>query len=279
MNRRSRRIVCVFLIMILSAGQFTEAKAVKRKKFPHTYGVFLSAGRKDIKKFKNYKTIVIDVQYFKKKDISKLKKQGHTIYSYINIGSLEDFRPYYKKYRKYTLKPYEYWNGEYWADVSRKPWQKKIKRLAGQFVKMGVDGFFVDNCDVYAQFPKKKIYRGVTKILGCLRRHKKKEVILNGGDVYVRKYYKKHKTLSTILTGINQEEIFTRIDFKNRKLKKARAGDKKYFLNYVKFISRKKKKVYLLEYTKDIKLKRSIHRYCKKKKWKCYITGSINLDF
>ena len=279
MNRRSRRIVCVFLIMILSAGQFTEAKAVKRKKFPHTYGVFLSAGRKDIKKFKNYKTIVIDVQYFKKKDISKLKKQGHTIYSYINIGSLEDFRPYYKKYRKYTLKPYEYWNGEYWADVSRKPWQKKIKRLAGQFVKMGVDGFFVDNCDVYAQFPKKKIYRGVTKILGCLRRHKKKEVILNGGDVYVRKYYKKHKTLSTILTGINQEEIFTLIDFKNRKLKKARAGDKKYFLNYVKFISRKKKKVYLLEYTKDIKLKRSIHRYCKKKKWECYITGSINLDF
>lgn len=281
LNRRSRkvRIVCVFLTMALSAGQFTEVKALKRKKFSHDYGVFLNAGRKDLKKLKDYKTIVIDAQYFKKKDIRKLKKQGHTIYSYINIGSLEDFRPYYKKYRKYSLKPYENWNGEYWADVSRKPWQKKIKQLAGQFAKMGVDGFFVDNCDIYAQFPKKKIYRGVTKILGCLRRYKKKAVILNGGDIYVKKYYKKHKTLTPILTGVNQEEIFTRIDFKNRKLKKARSGDKKYFLSYVNFISRKKKKVYLLEYTKDIRLKRSIYRYCKKKKWKCYITGSMNLGF
>lgn len=276
---RTAFMVCGVIVSFLLAGQPAEVNAANKKKFPNAYGVFLNADRKDIKKFKKYKTIVLDAQYFRKKDIKKLKKQGHTVYSYINIGSLEKFRPYYKKYRKYTLKPYENWTGEYWMDVSEKPWQKKMKQLAGLLARKGVDGFFVDNCDVYAQFPKKKICSGVTNILKNLRSYKKKEVILNGGDTYVRKFYKKNKTLSPILTGVNQEEVFTRIDFKNKKLRKAKSRDKKYFLKYLNFISRNKKKVYLLEYTKDTRQKKQIQSYCKNRKWKCYITSSVNLDF
>ncbi|MBS7007849.1 endo alpha-1,4 polygalactosaminidase [Anaerostipes sp.] len=277
-KNRALKLTCIFMMILFLAVQ-SEVKAGKKKKFTYSYGVFLNADRKDMGRLKKYKTIVIDAQYFKKKDIRKLKKQGHTVYSYLNIGSLETFRPYYKKYRKYTLKPYENWGGEYWTDVSRKAWQNKIKQLADQLAKKGVDGFFVDNCDVYAEFPQKKIYRGVTKILLNLRSYPKKAVILNGGDTYVRRYYKNNRKLGSILTGVNQEEVFTRIDFKKKKLKKARAEDKKYFLDYLKLISGKKKKVYLLEYTKDPKLKKTIRQYCRKKHWTYYISQSADLGF
>lgn len=273
------KVVCILTAVLIMTGQPAEVQAAKKNKFTYTYGVFLNAGRKEINKFKKYKTIVIDAQYFKKKDIRKLKKQGHIVYSYINIGSLEHFRPYYKKYRKYTMKPYENWDGEYWVDVSQKPWQRKIKQLAGQLNGKGVDGFFVDNCDVYAEFPKKKIYRGLKKILCHLRSYRKKAVILNGGDTFVRKFYKNNRKLGPILTGVNQEEVFTRIDFKGRKLRKARVEDRKYFLDYLNLVAGRKKKVYLLEYTKDPDLKKSIRRYCRKKHWKCYITKSVNLRF
>jgi len=45
---------------------------------------------------KNYKSIVVDVQYYYPNKIKKLKSGGRKVYSYMSIGSLETYRPYYK---------------------------------------------------------------------------------------------------------------------------------------------------------------------------------------
>ena len=92
------------------------------------YGVYI--GQDDFKKLKkkarNKKTIVIEGQSFTKKQIKALKKGGRKVYSYLNVGSVETYRPYFKQFKDYCLKQYEHWEDEYWIDVSKKKWQDFI---------------------------------------------------------------------------------------------------------------------------------------------------------
>ena len=77
-------------------------------------------------RLKNYKNVVVDVQYYYPNEIKRLKAGGRKIYSYMSIGSLETYRPYYKRFKKYTLGRYDNWDNERWMDVSKKPWQDFI---------------------------------------------------------------------------------------------------------------------------------------------------------
>ena len=52
-------------------------------------------------RIKNYKNVVLDVQYYYPHEIKALKAGGKKIYSYMSIGSLETYRPYYKRFKKY----------------------------------------------------------------------------------------------------------------------------------------------------------------------------------
>ncbi len=49
---------------------------------------------------------------FSKKDIRKLHAGGTKVYSYLNIGSIENFRSYYKTYEHLAIGDYENWEEE-----------------------------------------------------------------------------------------------------------------------------------------------------------------------
>ena len=88
-----------------------------------------------------------------------------------------------------TIGNYENWEEEKWVDVSNKDWQKFMGKLSKKLLKKGVDGFFIDNCDVYDYAKTKKNFKGLAKILKNIKRLGK-GVIINGGDVFVTKYRK-----------------------------------------------------------------------------------------
>ena len=74
-------------------------KANQAKKFEkNDYGVFLNADASSLERFKMYETVVIDAQYFTKRDIELLHQNGTVVYTYLNIGSIENFREYYTTY-------------------------------------------------------------------------------------------------------------------------------------------------------------------------------------
>lgn len=275
------RIIALILAIIITVTICPDsAKAAGKKiSFKNEYGVFLSIGPDQMDRFKNYKILVIDVQNdFTKKDISKLKKQGHIVYSYINVGAIENYRDYYTDFEDITLDVYENWPDEKWVDVSQKKWQEFIlNKLAKNIIDMGVDGFFVDNTDVYYNYNRDDIYDGLTRILKGLK--KKGKVIINGGDTYVSAYLKKNKNLKAILDGVNQESVFSRIiDYENDTFGESEKEDLEYFQEYLAKVKKNKKKVYLLEYTKDKKMKKKIKKYCKKKGYSYYISDSIDLS-
>lgn len=277
----SKRILTIGLIFsffinsIMTPSNTVTSHAKKLKQKP--YGVFLNLNKRNIKKLYSYKTVVIDARFFSKKEIRKLKKHKIKVYSYINIGSLEKFRPYYNKFKNLTLGRYENWDEERWINVASKSWQNFITgNLAHKLLKKGISGFFVDNCDVYYNYPRKNIYIGLIKILQALRR-KNTSVIINGGDTFISKYMLSHKNLKSILTGINQECVFTAIDFDHNTTIEQKTSVKNYFLKYLSKLKKHNTKIYLLEYTKKKSVIDKINTYCKKHKYIYYASPDIEL--
>lgn len=259
---------------ILAGPCAVDAKKQKEKK---EYGVFLSIDSSQIKKLYGYRLVVIDAQYFSAKDIRTLHKKGVKVYTYLNVGSIENFRDYYKKYEYLTIGNYENWEEEKWVDVSNKDWQKFMGKLSKKLLKKGVDGFFIDNCDVYDYAKTKKNFKGLAKILKNIKRLGK-GVIINGGDVFVIKYRKTYGSAKDIMTAVNQESVWSSIRFETGTFGKQPEDVRKYFSDYVQKCKKDRMEVYLLEYTKDKKLIRQIKQYCRKNKFHYYISDSIELD-
>lgn len=272
----------IILALVLCAGMGSNkvyAKSgINSKGIKYEFGVFNSVDEKDVEKLNEYRTIVIDAQGYSAKTIKKLRKTGHTVYSYINLGSVENYRDYYKDYEDITLDVYENWEDERWVDVSKKKWQDFISgTLAKKLVKKGIDGFFVDNVDVYYMYHNDEIFNGVTTILKNFK-SLGVDVVVNGGDTYVRQYVKRHGKLEKILNAVAQESVFTTIDWDNNDaFIEQDEGDNKYAKSYINFVSKHGGNVYLIEYSKDQKMIDKISKYCKKKGYVYYASNSLDL--
>ena len=270
-------IFIVPMVIFLVVFVFVIKSKAMTYDYDERYGVFIGIGRKDIKKLKDYQTVIIDAEHFTKADITKLKKAGKTVYTYLSIGSLEDYRSYYKAYKHLAISKYDGWEGEEWVDVSDKAWQKLMLKRAKEFKNKGVDGFFLDNADVYYQYKEPRIYKGLVKILTDIRKLNAR-VIINGGDVFVSKYLKENKDLKKIADGVNQEGVFTTLVEDKKK------GEEitRYYLNYLKKLSKKGIRIYLTEYivedNKDDGLEDKIADYCEKRGWDYYISDDLELD-
>ena len=156
-------VFCAIILIVLTCCTGL-AGAEQTPTFKYPYGVFLSICE-NIEQFADYEIVVIDAQYYPKEELDAFRSKGHKVFSYINIGSLEDFRDYYDEYKDLSLGAYEHWEEEVWVDVSQKRWQDfMLNDIAAGLLEKDIDGFFVDNCDVYYVHPKQEILEGLTVI-------------------------------------------------------------------------------------------------------------------
>ena len=278
--------VALLVILMFIMGCFfikdDKVKTLEKNDYGKTlekndYGVILNADASSLERFKRYDLIVIDAQYFTKKDIESLHQNGTKVYTYLNIGSVENFREYYKTYEKFTIGKYEHWDEEKWVDVSVPAWQKFIEQLSKKLFEKGVDGFFIDNCDVYYYAPRKSIFEGLTAILQNIMTLKK-AVIINGGDTYVTEYRERYGAVDHIMTGVNQESVWSGIDFDKGTFNEQTRETREYYSKYLEACKADGMEVYLLEYTTDEKLIQKIKKYCKEKNFHFYISNSLELQ-
>ena len=256
-------IICLFLL-------------VAWKSADNDYGVFIGASDEDVSKIMKYKTVVIEPTAFTADSVAYLKAAGCTVYGYLNIGSLEEYRDYYSDFEDITLGDYEGWDDEKWIDVSNKDWQDHIAYdVAAQYAAMGLDGFF-DNADVYYQYPESKIYLGLVDILQGLRQYQLK-VIINGGDTFVSECID-DKIATGLFTGINQESVFTCINFDSQTYEVQSEEDTRYFKEYLSKASRAGLEVFVIEYHASgvnwVKAK----TYFDKKGYSWYNAEDLNLN-
>ena len=252
-------------------------KPVKVDQF--SYGVFLGLEEEDLDKIieSKYSTVVIDAQYFSSESVQKIKDNNQTIYSYLNIGSIENFRPYYDQFQDLIIGEYQHWEEERWIDVSAPRWQNFVLNdLSVSILNKGVDGLFIDNTDVFYEFDENISYfHGLNNLLTELK--KRTYICINGGDIFVKRYLNQYGSLDPILDGVNQETVFSKINWEDKTFGENSREEVNYYKDYVTTVSKNKKDVYLLEYTTDDNLKEKIASYCQEKGFKYYISESLEL--
>lgn len=275
--RMQDRVICMMAVL-LSALVLTTACATGEKgQQEKDYGVFLSIDDSEMQKLEGYRTVVIDAQYFSAGDIERLHENRIEVYTYLNIGSIENFRDYYAEYQELALGEYENWEEEQWIDVSNEEWRQFVQELTETLSEKGVDGFFIDNCDVYFHYPDEEIFEGLTAILKDIMALDK-AVVINGGDAYITAYRQRYGSAADIMTAVNQEEVLSSYDFDSDTFGRNTAEERDYFSEYVEACKADGMEVFLLEYTTDSRLTEEIEAYCRDKGFRYYIADSIELD-
>ena len=260
-------VICGIVLFAFAKADFIQDKY---------YGVFIGISKEDGIKLNNYQVLVLESTEYDKDDIKKLHEKNKKIYAYLNIGSLENYRTYYEEFKDKTLGTYENWEDEYWMDVSDKKWQNLIvDELGKNIADKGFDGFFIDNCDVYYQFPEDKIFDGLCSILEGIRKYNL-DIIINGGDTFVSKCIDE-KIAKEMFDGVNQECVFTSIDFENKKFGKKSYIDREYFIQYLDKVKMNGLKVFLTEYGADIVTLQEIEKYCKENGFHWYNARNLEL--
>lgn len=272
-----RLLICLLVISILFTG--CSGIVSRGDSFTYPYGVFLGAEPEDIKYMEAYDTVVVEGQAFSKKDVSRLKEAGHTVLSYINVGSIEEYRPYYDDYSQYALDVYENWEDERWVDVTAPEWQDfVVNELAAELRDKGFDGLFVDNLDVYFHHPSEESFEAITSILRSFK-SLGFYVSINGGDVYVTECLERYDSARDIFDAVNQETVFTKIIWdKKDKFDKQSGSEREYFQEYLEMVHEKGVDVYLLEYSKDKKMEKKVREYCDEKGYRYYVSRTLNLE-
>ncbi len=274
---KQTKVLALIFVIILISGYFLIKDSNTSTFEKNDYGVFLNADASSLEQLKKYDLIVIDAQYFTKSDIELLHQNGTRVYTYLNIGSIENFREYYTAYEKLTIGRYEHWDEEKWVDVADPDWQKFIEQLSQELFEKGVDGFFIDNCDVYYYAPRESIFEGLTAILQNIMTFDK-AVIINGGDTYVTEYRDRYGTIDHIMTGVNQESVWSAIDFDKGTFYEQTRETRDYYCKYLEACQADGMDVYLLEYTTDKKLIPKIKKYCNEHDFHFYISNSLELE-
>ena len=240
------------------------------------YGVYLGMNPEEIEDRDLAQTMVIDAQYYTEDEISALKDKGHNVYTYLNLGSIESFRDYYSDYKDITLGIYENWEDEQWVDVSSAKWQEFISSKADELLAKGVDGFFVDNCDVYYQYPTEEIFTGVSDMLEDLKA-KGGYVLINGGDAFVTEYYNRNQSLDNVLDGVNQESVYTCIYWDDDSFGINTLEDREYFSDYLNMVMDDDKDAYALEYATDSEIEAEAMEYDSDMGYITYVSHSLEL--
>lgn len=273
---KQTKVLALIFVIVLISGYFLIKDSNTSTFEKNDYGVFLNADASSLEQLKKYDLIVIDAQYFNKSDIELLHQNGTRVYTYLNIGSIENFREYYTSYEKLTIGRYEHWDEEKWVDVADPDWQKFMEQLSQELFEKGVDGFFIDNCDVYYYAPRESIFEGLTAILQNIMTFDK-AVIINGGDTYVTEYRERYGAIDHIMTGVNQESVWSAIDFDKGTFYEQTKETRDYYCKYLEACQADGMDVYLLEYTTDKKLIQKIKKYCNEHDFHFYVSNSLEL--
>lgn len=267
-NRKKLLILLIFCVFLIVAGC--------KEGNLYDYGVFLGINENEADRLKMYQLVVIEPSEFSVEKIKQLHSDGKIIYGYLNIGSIEVYRLYYSRFEELFLDIYQDWPDENWIDVSSSLWQDFIvDDLARQYVALGLDGLFLDNADVYYNYPQEEIYQGLCSILKGLKKYDV-TLIVNGGDLFVSRCIEENTAL-LLFDGINQETVFTCIDFENGSFGLQTEEETSYFKKYLKKAKENGLSVYLLEYGANRKLAKEIEQYCSDSGFSWYNAEDLDL--
>ncbi len=227
------------------------------------YGVFVEGSPENFAVLLDYTTVVLDTDYYSKTDIEQLRRGGTKVYAYLNIGSVEESGDGYEGFVNSAMEENEGWVVGDWTDVSEPVWWNYIDQKAGELFIKGVDGFFVDNTDVYDEHHEPEIFEGLVEIVRNLQA-RQKDIIINGGNLFVEEAVLTPKIPQIRISGVNQEGVFSRMDHESFTLTGQDPEKTKQLQNHLNRCAAAGLSVYMTEYADpdDGETRKEIENYC-----------------
>ena len=217
---------------------------------------------------------MIEPEDYTAAEVQALKRAGNVMLAYLNAGAIENYRSYYKQLEKYTLRKLDDWEDERYLDVCEPTVQDWLINRGMALLGAGYDGIWADNIDVYEEYPSDAAYKGITRILQALYPHG--YIMINGGMEYMLRAISQK---ARVAHGVTQEEVFSLItDYSGSGEFSVQIASESF--EYQKYISKAMgagMEAYLLEYTRDAKLKEKIIDYCTASGAGYYISEDVDL--
>lgn len=218
--------------------------------------------------------LAIEPEDYSRAEVEALEDAGATVLGYLSVGSVSDERSYYKQLAPHTLRKLDDWEHERYLDMCSEAVQDWAIRRGKEILAMGFDGLWIDNLDVYEEYPSGNAYDGITRILSAL--YPLGYIMINGGIEYVGKAIANH---ARVAHGVTQEEVFSLItDYSGKGTFGAQTGaQSREYQKYIATAISNGMDAYLLEYTRDSKLKEKIVKYCTASGAGYYISEDVDL--
>ena len=171
----------------------------------HTWAFAIGSGTLTgdlAQRYAGYDLVVIDGQEVTKRQVATLHRGSALVLSYLDAGTIEPYRPWFRRAKRYRLDYWKQW-GEWYANVDARGYRKLIVGVARSFERKGLDGLFLDNTDMIETHPKQA--PGMRRLVAALAKlvHRRSGFLFaqNGADVA--------GPILRYLDGWNREDIGT----------------------------------------------------------------------
>jgi polysaccharide biosynthesis protein PelA len=96
-----------------------------------------------------YDLVVVDGELTKSASVARMHQAGAIVLGYLSVGTIEPFRSWYPKLKRYGLSDRFKQFDEIYADVDAHGFRRLIShRIAPRLLRSGFDGLFLDNTDM-----------------------------------------------------------------------------------------------------------------------------------
>jgi uncharacterized protein (TIGR01370 family) len=144
--------------------------------------------------------------------VAALRAQGKVVLAYLSVGTIEKWRSWYPKLKRYRLGAWKGWKDEWFARARAKRYRRAIVReVAPAILDKGFDGLFLDNTDMI------ETHRAQSKGMHTLIRGLSTLVDSRGALLFAQNGYEVIGPILAYLDGWNREDVSWTYDFDDRR--------------------------------------------------------------
>ena len=163
-----------------------------------------------------FELVVVDGELARADEIAALRARGVTVLGYLSVGTIEKWRSWYPKLKRFRLNAWADWKDEWFADVSRPRLRRLIEgEIAPQLLGKGFDGLFLDNVDMVETRNHAAQRDGMRELVNALAAlaHGDGRLLFaqNGAEIL------EELELLDALDGWNREDVTWTYDFDRRR--------------------------------------------------------------
>ncbi len=158
MGRLSRIAIavaaCIGAVAIAAsapAQQDAPARVLPGESFAFAIGNgMLSGGSEEVAgRLGDFDLVVVDGELARTDEVAALRSRGVTVLGYLSVGTIEKWRSWYPRLKRYRLSAWRDWKDEWFADTSKGAYRREITgRIAPSLLAKGFDGLFLDTVDM-----------------------------------------------------------------------------------------------------------------------------------